>query len=83
MNLAAIIDSHPDHASALLAANEVTTYGELRSQTAALRGGLVALGVEPGDRVALILASNRSYVVTYLAYPSVRKTVQWQTSPTL
>jgi len=32
------------------------------------------------DRVLLIAALL--YVVTYLAYPSVRKTVQWQTSPT-
>jgi len=32
------------------------------------------------DRVLLIAALL--YVVTYLAYPSVRKTVQWQPSPT-
>ncbi len=39
------------------------------------------LAVQSGfDRVLLIAALL--YVVTYLAYPSVRKTVQWQPSPT-
>lgn len=39
------------------------------------------IAVQSGfDRVLLIAALL--YVVTYLAYPSVRKTVQWQPSPT-
>ena len=67
MNLASLIASHPDTAPAILSANEVTTYGALRAQVAALRGGLAALGVEPDDRVGLILASNWYFVAAYLA----------------
>lgn len=67
MNLAAIVDDHPDDAVALISRNKSTTYGELREQVAALRGGLVGLGLEPGDRVALACANNWYFVVSYLA----------------
>ena len=67
MNLASLIAAHPDAAPAILSANEVTTYGALRAQVAALRGGLAALGVEPDDRVGLMLASNWYFVAAYLA----------------
>lgn len=67
MNLASIIEGHPDDAPALLSRGNVTTYGELRRQVAELRGGLTRLGVEPGDRVALATANNWFFVVAYLA----------------
>lgn len=67
MNLASIIDSHPDSAPAIISAGEITTYGALRQQVDGVRGGLVALGVEPGDRVAILMASNWYFVVSYLA----------------
>lgn len=67
VNLALIIDSHPDDAVALISANHVTTYGDLRAQVAAMRGGLCKHGIESGDRVAIVMANNWYFVVAYLA----------------
>ena len=67
VNLATIIDPHPDDAVALVDRSRTTTYGELRRQTGELRAGLVRLGVEPGDRVALVAPNNWFFVVAYLA----------------
>lgn len=67
MNLASIIDPHPDDATALISRGKSTTYGLLREQVAGLRGGLVANGVEPGDRVAIACGNNWYFVVSYLA----------------
>ncbi|HYD08636.1 MAG TPA: AMP-binding protein [Acidimicrobiales bacterium] len=67
MNLGGIVDGHPDDAVALVSRGRPTTYGELRRQAAALRGALVADGVEPGDRVAIAWANNPGFVVSYLA----------------
>ncbi len=65
-NLASIIDAHPGPSPALIAAGEITTYDALRRQVNAIRGGLVAAGVAPGDRVALLLATNWYFVVAHL-----------------
>lgn len=67
MNLAAIIDDHPAEQVALISRGLETTYGELRRQVAGLRGGLVGLGLQPGDRLAVLCANNRYFVVSYLA----------------
>ena len=67
MNLATIIDDHPDDAVAVVSRGQATTYGELRRQVAELRGGLQRLGVAPGDRVALASSSNWYFAVSYLA----------------
>jgi long-chain acyl-CoA synthetase len=67
VNLATIIDPHPDDAIALLSRGRTTTYGELREQVAAMRGGLAARGLKPGDRVALVAPNNWFFVVSYLA----------------
>jgi long-chain acyl-CoA synthetase len=67
MNLASIIDPHPDDAVALVSRSKATTYGLLREQTAGLRGGLVGLGLQPGDRVAIVAANNWYFVASYLA----------------
>jgi long-chain acyl-CoA synthetase len=66
-NLASIIEPHPDDAVAVISRGRSTTYGELRSQVAGLRGGLVGLGLEPGDRVGIVAANNWYFVVSYLA----------------
>jgi long-chain acyl-CoA synthetase len=66
-NLASIVEGHPEEAVALISRGRPTTYGELRGQVAGLRGGLVGLGIEPGDRVAILAANNRYFVVSYLA----------------
>lgn len=67
MNLAHIIDDHDANDVALVSGGQVTTYGSLRDQVAAARGGLTDLGVVRGDRVALLLGNSRQFVVAYLA----------------
>ena len=67
MNLASIIDPHPDDAVAVISRGKSTTYGQLREQVANLRGGLVGLGLEPGDRIGIVAANNWYFVVSYLA----------------
>ncbi len=67
MNLASIIDGHPAEAIALVSRGQSTDYGTLRDQVAGLRGGLADLGLEPGDRVAIIAGNNWYFVVAYLS----------------
>lgn len=67
MNLATIIEDHPANATALISRGKTTTYGDLREQVAALRGGLIALGIEPGDRVGIVCANNWYFVANWLA----------------
>ncbi len=67
MNLASVINGPPDDAVAVISRGKYTTYGELRAQVAAARGGLSRLGVAPGDRVAIVCANNWYFVVSYLA----------------
>ena len=67
MNLATIIDDHPDDAIALISRNRPTTYGELRDIVGRLRGGLASIGVERGDRVAFLCGNGVPFVATYLA----------------
>jgi long-chain acyl-CoA synthetase len=67
MNLATIVDPHPADAIALISRGKTTSYGLLREQAASLRGGLVGLGLDPGDRVGIVAANNWYFVVSYLA----------------
>lgn len=67
MNLATIIDAHPDEAVALVSRGQSTDYGTLRRQVAGLRGGLIELGLEPGERLAIIAGNNWYFTVSYLA----------------
>jgi long-chain acyl-CoA synthetase len=62
-----MIDGHDADRVALISGNRETTYGELRDQVARLRGGLAARGVADGDRVVIICANNRYFVIAYLA----------------
>ncbi len=67
VNLASILDPHPDDAAALISRGRTTSYGTLRDQSARLAAGLAGLGIEPGDRVALVCANNWYFVVSYFA----------------
>lgn len=67
MNLAHIIDDHDADKVALISRGRETTYGALREQVAHVRGALAAVGIGPGDRVALLCGTGRYFVVTYLA----------------
>lgn len=67
MNLAAVIDPHPADRPAIVSRGRTTTYGTLREQVAAYRGGLVRLGLRPGDRVGILAGTNWYFTSTYLA----------------
>lgn len=67
VNVATIIDGHPDESSAFLSRGRPTTYGQLRAQVGELRAGLIGMGVSPGDRVALVSANNWFFAANYLA----------------
>ncbi len=67
MNLAHIIDVHPADRVAIISRGRETTYGQLRDQIAHVRGGLQALGVGKGDRIALLLGNGRYFVDMYFA----------------
>jgi len=67
VNLASIIETHPDDAVALVNRGRTTTYGDLRARVGELRGALVGLGLVPGDRVAIVCGNNGYFVSAYLA----------------
>lgn len=67
MNLTHIIDGHGADSVALIWQNRVTTYGELRDQVAAFRGGLAEHGVGVDDRVAIVVGNSPHFVIAYLA----------------
>ncbi len=67
MNLASLIEPHPADDVAIISRGRATTFGELRDQVGHLRGGLVGLGLEPGDRIGIICANNWYFVASYLA----------------
>jgi len=67
VNLATIVEPHPASSVALIVNDEPVTYGDLRDVVGRARGGLAALGVEPGDRVALACGNDLSFVVAHLA----------------
>ena len=56
----------PD-ALAIAGDGQSLTYGELAARVAALAGGLKALGLGPGDVVAVQLPNRAEYLVSYLA----------------
>jgi long-chain acyl-CoA synthetase len=71
VNVARMIEPHAADRVAIISRNRPTTYGDLREQVSHLRGGLRALGVEPGDRVAMLCANNRYFVISYLAVAGI------------
>ena len=66
-NLAHIIDAHPADRVAIISRGRETTYGQLRDQIAHVRGGLQALGIGKGDRIALLCGNGRYFVDLYIA----------------
>jgi long-chain acyl-CoA synthetase len=65
--LAAVFDRRGGDDIALISRGKPTTYAQLHEQVAASRGGLVASGLEPGDRLAILVGNNWYFVVSYLA----------------
>jgi long-chain acyl-CoA synthetase len=67
VNLASIVDKHDGSLPAIISRGRTTSYGELRDQIDSFRGSLGALGIVPGDRVALMCGNGRWFVVAYMA----------------
>jgi long-chain acyl-CoA synthetase len=67
VDLASIVDGHPDERPALVTDGATVTYGELRARIDAFRGALARAGVEHGDRVALLCGNDASFAVAFLA----------------
>jgi long-chain acyl-CoA synthetase len=67
VNLATIIEGHPGDSVAIVDGRRLISYQALRLQVGVVRGGLARLGVQAGDRVAVVSENDWSYVVTYLA----------------
>lgn len=57
---------HPDRV-ALITGEETLTYGELDRRSEAVARGLRALGVEAGERIAVLLPNDWTLIVTWLA----------------
>jgi acyl-CoA synthetase (AMP-forming)/AMP-acid ligase II len=51
------------------------TYAETWSRCSRLAGTLTRLGVEPGDRVAILAANSHRYLEAYLAVPASGRVV--------
>ncbi|MBM3729338.1 MAG: long-chain fatty acid--CoA ligase [Actinobacteria bacterium] len=66
-NLAGIIAGHPGHRVAIISRGRPTTYGELLGQVRRFRGALQGIGVTRGERVVIMAANGRHFVVAYLA----------------
>ena len=70
MNLASVLlgptERTPDSA-ALRVGDETVTFSTLADRVQRVAGGLVGLGVEPGERVAIVAANQPAFVAAYLA----------------
>ncbi len=60
------VQRNPD-GDALVCADERLTYRELLAESGRVAAGLVACGIRPGDRVALLLGNRIEFVVTLFA----------------
>src|SRR3954471_2738769 len=54
--------SHPDRPAVGYGTRAVLNYGELARRTATLAGGLRGMGLQPGDRVAIVANNCVEYV---------------------
>jgi len=66
VNLASLVDAHPAASRALHDDAGWHSWGEVRGRARATSSGLAALGVHPGDRVAIAWPTSVDFVVAYL-----------------
>lgn len=66
MNLATMLDGHPDDHTAVVSGGDRISYGRLRREIAATRGALATFGLEEGDRVAILCGTNARFVRAWL-----------------
>jgi len=62
-----MLDDHPDDHTAVVSGGDRISYGRLRREIASTRGALAALGMEEGDRVAILCGTNSRFVRAWLA----------------
>ena len=62
VNLATLFADHPKDRTAIVAGGDRITFGQLEAEVAKTRGVLTSLGFEPGDRVAILCATNFRFV---------------------
>ncbi|MDE0701030.1 MAG: long-chain fatty acid--CoA ligase [Acidimicrobiaceae bacterium] len=62
MNIATLLEDHPGSRTAIVSGSDRVSYGQLREEIAAIRGVLTGLGLEPGDRVAILCGTNTRFV---------------------
>ena len=67
LNLATIIEGHPDDAVALVHEGDEVSFGALRARVGVARRVLVDAGVERGDRVAVVAPNRPETVVALMA----------------
>ena len=74
---------HP-HLDALREPGRAVTYAELDARTTAVANGLIAMGVKPGDRVAILDKNSAAYFELMLAAGkagAVAAPVNWRLAP--
>ena len=67
MNLFDAIFTHDPSSPAILFGRRKITYGELRAETLKMAQVIRSLGVEPGERVALLLNDSPEFVEAFIA----------------
>jgi benzoate-CoA ligase len=67
MNLFDAIFTHDPSSPAIFFGRRKITYGELRAETLKMAQVIRSLGVEPGDRVALLLNDSPEFVEAFIA----------------
>ena len=67
MNLFNAIFTHDPSSPAIFFGRRKITYGELRAETLKMAQVIRSLGVEPGDRVALLLNDSPEFVEAFIA----------------
>jgi 4-hydroxybenzoate-CoA ligase len=63
--VAALAGERPESA-AILCGDEAISYGRLEELTARCRGALSGLGIQPGDRVALVMSDGPEFAIAFL-----------------
>ena len=67
MNLFNAIFTHDPSSPAIFFGRRKITYGELRAETLKMAGLISSYGVQPGDRVALLLNDSPEFVEAFIA----------------
>lgn len=67
VNLATLLEDHPGDRTALVAGGDRISYARLRDEIDATRGVLSRLGLDEGDRIAILCGTNPRFVRAWFA----------------